>query len=805
MTYPSPSPRNKRLHWLLAMAVGTSTFGVGQAGAVTPDEVDQAVKRAVDFLKHEQKADGSWENGPKPKQNEEGGPTPWVKYGGETSIATYALLAADEKPTDPQMKKAIEWLEKVDLHGTYAVGLRSQIWQYIPNAARTRVYDMARDHDRDFVVYSRIQRGGHRGFYGYFYGSDRAGSVAGVRSPIDPKGPPEGAWYDRSNSQYGVLGAWALEQAEAEIPSSFWQEEDEAWKKAQLTDGGWDYGGENQNDGATYTMTAAGVATLFITQDYILRMNSHLFDSCHGGVTNANIEKGLAWMDKHINQAFGANAPWHLYGLYGIERIGVASGRKYFGNVDWYSRGADQLVHSQQPNGSFGDIHDTAFALLFLTRGRAPVLMNKLMYETASKKQQDPWNERPRDLANLAHWVGHHSTESFFNWQIVNLHNVDELHDAPILYISGSEELTLSTQDVDHLRLFVEQGGMILGNADCGSRAFTKSFTELGNKMFPKYEFRPLPQNHPIFTSEQYLASKWHKRHVVQGLSNGVRELMLLIPTEDPSRAWQLESTKTREEDFQLANNIFLYSTGREDLEHKGVTYIVNPDGPAGREVKIARLLVGDNPDPEPGAWRRLAAVIHNEKHLDIKPEPVKLAPGSLGGYQVADLTGTTKVILNAGQRQELKDFVSKGGTLIIDAAGGSSDFAESIEQELNTMFGADAAKGLASPLPAGDPMLGDYKKAKHLYRYYCTNLLVGSLREPRVRAITVGGRPAIFYSKEDLTGGLVGEQVDGVLGYQPTAATEIMTALVMTGLKPPTVNPAPVPPPKTAAASAQR
>ena len=40
-------------------------------------------------------------------------------------------------------------------------------------------------------------------------------------------------------------------------------------------------------------MTAAGVATLFITQDYL-----HSDDgiNCGGNITNPNIEAGLKWM-----------------------------------------------------------------------------------------------------------------------------------------------------------------------------------------------------------------------------------------------------------------------------------------------------------------------------------------------------------------------------------------------------------------------------------------------------------------------------------------------------------------------------
>jgi hypothetical protein len=38
----------------------------------------------------------------------------------------------------------------------------------------------------------------------------------------------------------------------------------------------------------------------------------------------------------------------------------------------------------------------------------------------------------------------------------------------------------------------------------------------------------------------------------------------------------------------------------------------------------------------------------------------------------------------------------------------------------------------------------------------------------------------AVIYSAEDLTTGLVGQQVDGIYGYTPACATEIMRRLVL-------------------------
>ena len=77
--------------------------------------------------------------------------------------------------------------------------------------------------------------------------------------------------------------------------------------------------------------------------------------------------------------------------------------------------------------------------------------------------------------------------ERDLNWQIVNLKvPVEELHDAPILYIAGNQALDFTDDEQAKLRQFVEQGGMILGNADCGSPTPSpNSFRKLGKKLFP--------------------------------------------------------------------------------------------------------------------------------------------------------------------------------------------------------------------------------------------------------------------------------------------------------------------------------
>jgi hypothetical protein len=83
--------------------------------------------------------------------------------------------------------------------------------------------------------------------------------------------------------------------------------------------------------------------------------------------------------------------------LYAVERIGVASGQKYFGTNDWYQKGADWLIKVQTKTGKnegmwfapktlCTPLHDTCFGTLFLARGRAAVAVNKLEYAGADGK-----------------------------------------------------------------------------------------------------------------------------------------------------------------------------------------------------------------------------------------------------------------------------------------------------------------------------------------------------------------------------------------------------------------------------------
>lgn len=784
-------------------------------GAADPKAARDAIEKGKKFLYSKQRPEGRWEEpakrvGIEHNWNEMQGDS----YGGFTAVCTYALLAAGEKTTDPRIAKAVDFLKKADIVGVYALGLRAQVWPLLPQTPETR---QLAQRDADRLMRSMIRRGPAVAMWDY-----GDGIKASTR-------------LDHSASQYGVLGLWACAQAGAEVPAQTWEQLDKTWRQNQFPDGAWSYDGTpkkpSESHPPTPSMTAAGVATLFIIQDMIYASRGI---NCTGNISDPNIQMGLNWMGDHFKDVGDS------YTLYGVERIGVASGYKYFGGQDWYAVGADKLMKAQRPDGSWEGgfpgatpLPTTAFAMLFLSRGGAPMVMNKLDYRPATattapataiatdakaavaaraSANEFPWNQRPRDVANLARFIGR-GTETFLNWQIVNLAApVDELHDAPILYIAGNKPLKFSAADEQKLKTFVYQGGLILGNSDCppaAADAFSASFVALGARLFGS-EFRALEPNHVILNNQPFRAARWTTKPPVSGLSNGVRELMILMPQMDPSRAWQTDAFKTRRELFELGADIFFYAVDKQDLQQRAGTHIVRATKPATHAIKVARLVgLGQNADPEPLGWTRLDAVLRNGYGVGVATQAIKVGEGKLTAkdFKVAHLTGTTKIVLKEEQRAELKKFAVDGGTLIVDAAGGAGAFADAAEKELTTMFGNDLL-GPVAILPLGDEVYArpGAKIAAISYRPYAKALLASKLNAPRLRGIAApGGNSAklrVFYSREDLSAGLVGQEMDGIVGYSPETATALMRNILLYAAPPPKppatapANPgAPVPP----------
>lgn len=573
---------------------------------------------------------------------------------------------------------------------------------------------------------------------------------------------------DASNAQYALLGMWQLADAGLEVPTMYWKIADRYWRLAQRADGGWAYDPQGQQRRST--MTLAGVASLYVTQEFLdteLRTVPK---------PDSSLERGLAWLNTHFDltdPTYGGN---NLYFLYGAERIGLAGGLKFFGTNNWFQDGAAYLMKKQNPDGSWwggfvgGDqVVGTSYGLMFLARGRNPVMFNKLQYE-------GPWNARPRDDANITHWMSKRY-ERPMNWQVVNLQvDASEWTDAPVLLITGSRDPRFTDADIAKLRDYIHAGGIIFSTADGSNPAFTTAMQRLAAKVTDgRYEMKPLEKTHDLFTLEAKITAPPN----MLAVSNGSR-LLWIHSTTDMGASWQMRRFASTAH-FEIPANLYFYAAGRGALRPRlaGLGVPEATESPLHR-VALARLQHEGNWNPEPGAWKRLAAVAAAHHRMDVTVTDV--APDKLDAKAtpVAHVTGTSEADAKAVDTVKLKSYLDDGGLLLADATGGDAAFTDGIIKALQTLY----PEGKINTLPADHAlydgsMANSAKIATIEWRKYA--LLKDAMpRTPALRAFAVDGRIVALLSSHDITSGLLGTNTWGIMGYAPPSAQDLAVNMLL-------------------------
>jgi hypothetical protein len=90
---------------------------------------------------------------------------------------------------------------------------------------------------------------------------------------------------------------------------------------------------------------------------------------------NRGIARGAIWLRTNFTKR---DSRFHIYYLYGLERMCALAGIEEIDGHDWYSEHASALIPRQRPDGHFdadcGQNPDTAFAILFLSRATSKLM-----------------------------------------------------------------------------------------------------------------------------------------------------------------------------------------------------------------------------------------------------------------------------------------------------------------------------------------------------------------------------------------------------------------------------------------------
>lgn len=149
---------------------------------------------------------------------------------------------------------------------------------------------------------------------------------------------------------------------------------------------------------------------------------------------------------------------------------------------------------------------DTAFALLFLSKGKRQIVVSRLEYDTevvatdGDGERVEDWNIHRQAMQHLTM-----ATESVWKrelaWQTVDVSKTTmaDLLETPVLFISGRRSFR-PARPQEKLRSYVEQGGFILEACNQDSRYDDKVKTDSKNlsPTLLKSRLRRFPQTIPF-------------------------------------------------------------------------------------------------------------------------------------------------------------------------------------------------------------------------------------------------------------------------------------------------------------------
>jgi len=495
-------------------------------------------------------------------------------------------------------------------------------------------------------------------------------------------------------------------------------------------------------------MTVAGVCGLLIAR-MGLDENEHGLDLQTGVAKNCGfygestaLTKGTNWVAAKFSFE---SAKSMYYNIYGIERLGRLSGQRFIGTHDWYREGCEKLIAIQQRagDGSFSGGRQvdatahlsTAFSLLFLSKGRTPVLVSKFawgdfqtrgagMVEVAPPGAPAPpggsnWNRKHNDTRNIVEFCSKELYEGVpLSWQVYDarrrpfdnegpggrsgkekiLEEVGILLQSPVLYLNGHGPLILTPAQEEIIKTYVEEGGFIVGEACCGDAEFAATFRKTFARLFPDNKLRPISPDHAILKMfPGVLPTDFPQLEV---LNRGCRTVAVFSPTPlagywEEAKYMPKDSKNPAnrgEKAFCLIRNIIAYATGMELPKPKlSRTEIVRgvETGVTRSHFKAVQLKIEGEPEPAPDALKNLMGYLRDNARLEVALTSVVLPAydDQLFNFKFMYLHGRKlkndkgELSFQAADIESIQSNLQSGGLLFVDAACGGYEQWKSFDK----------------------------------------------------------------------------------------------------------------------------
>jgi hypothetical protein len=391
-----------------------------------------------------------------------------------------------------------------------------------------------------------------------------------------------------------------------------------------------------------------------------------------------------------------------------------------------------------------------------------PLMIAKVEYGTT----QD-WNTDPGDVDNLMRHV-RSALGLWYGWKPLNINEVVSTYKAkkqlliPALYISGHESFTFSDEQREAIKLYLADGGTLIGDACCGRSEFAQSFRAEVRAMFPDRAFERLDLDHALFRAfykysnvnyiryDGALKQEFTDAPQILGMNLGCRTAIIMSP-DDLSCGWD-EHTHPRGsrllpgDAIRLGINLISYVAALRQLAEAQSTTreVSNADDRKRQQFTLAQIRhQGDwNPDPNSSyqMLRHLASESSLAVSFDLKyvdPTESKVAP-----YPFLYMTGFRDPKLKDEEVATLRRHLQAGGFLFINNCSGYNAFDKAARKLAGELFPDQKL----TPLVADHPFF----KAFHTITE-AKDRQSGQPRAIELEGVSIKNRTVLIYSKNDM------------------------------------------------------
>ncbi len=749
---------------------------------VTVAEIDAAIAKAIPALE-----------GLRPPEIDLGG----ASYGaiglpywptdlmapGQTALSTWGMLAAGEPYMAPWMLRRVGWVMSYDSPSTYDRAMRLQMYSMVTPSERKAIIPWVR-RDTKWLLDTMTEEGGWEA------------QNTGTRST---------GWGDDANSAYAMLGLWGASQSGFEVPDAAWQKMDKYWREAQRPagapgEGAWAVTPAGSlKKGASLkaftnqvsaAMTAGGVLSLYITESFLYGEKRAEVGQSH----SPELLKGLSWLDNNFSLTqLDGDSDFYYY-AWTIENVGNATGYRTFNKVDWYREATAMLLNKQGKDGLWdgpkGKVVSTSFALLYLYRARGPLAICKLKIDPVAvgtaklaAGSANAWNNRPNDLYNFTRDVSK-KTEVPTSWQIADLDQpVSQLIESPILYLATDRPFKLSAAHLERLKEYLAAGGMLVcvpeGKAVGPALVSMKALAaELQGALAPGREPVSRQANDKAKHAFYTLFATVEGNMPTVTYDGKLRPLVVVVE-KDIGRDLQMNRIAQREA-FDLLENIYLFATGKNAKRPRiSPSYLTQHVKTFKAKLAVARITHAGEFDPEPQAMGQMKALLADEFGVDLNVQAVA-AGGLTKEMKVAFLTVSDSGTLTDEEAAQVKAWVDAGGTLWMDAAGGTVAAVDKVHDLMGKVGLTDLQSFDGNEVMTGKGLKGGYDVGEpEVRRFFNT-------RSDRtvLRGKITGTHPSVLVVNGDLSAGLAGMNHWGIAGYSVKTAREMVANSLLLAVK---------------------